>query len=504
MSEAQQPWCTKMRRIFRGMTAAVAQLSGISLPHPSLHAQIPLMIRLHPIFVDTFDSSDDSLAGEPASKSDTAVFIIDFTALLSTLVPQLDRLGSRLSSETASSIGTLEEGLFWMLWQHLTIASRVFGTASYSLSEFWIAEPQPFHAPLYSAFDVLLTWLLSITRSPAWMLMALKHGKQGRNWELLLILDQARDCLFVLSQFVGPHLFSHLHMLPIDYIPKLCCIISEQFGNISTLVSQDAASAARAATAGKASSYLKPLLNLRHFKDAVCSLHSLMGLLINKLVCVGSFTGSSGTLSFVTAPAVLQLLKLILIQPAIKPVTKDDKTDHSMVSLQQLLERTSTQKSPFSKGLQSALDEQCNKDMAGLPLHPNPFVDKQALETDRLLLHMLGKHMDCHAGWKPHCYKIQYQVLQNWLQACKLYALPPAKPALAMFESVIRLAKQCAFHTTLLMQKLQIKQPEMSSQPNLDPEIDLDVSRELRNLLLLSAIFQRSIFNNPPLQSFGG
>lgn len=57
------------------------------------------------------------------------LMVADFLALLTALVPQLDRLGSMLNSATACSIGCFEEGVFWDLWNVLTISNYAFSAA---------------------------------------------------------------------------------------------------------------------------------------------------------------------------------------------------------------------------------------------------------------------------------------------------------------------------------------------------------------------------------------
>ncbi|MEW5319497.1 MAG: hypothetical protein WDW38_010645 [Sanguina aurantia] len=114
MAPAQKAWRDEVRSAFRGMTAAVAQLAHVSLPHPSLLQQLPRLHTLRPEFRRAFHSR--RLQYDP-------VFC---RTQYWQLVQQLARLGARLSHATPPSVGTYEEDLFWELWQYPAAASRAF------------------------------------------------------------------------------------------------------------------------------------------------------------------------------------------------------------------------------------------------------------------------------------------------------------------------------------------------------------------------------------------
>lgn len=96
-------WLLKIRACFRDMTEAVTIVADSSFPFASLHRQIPIM---HSLQVSLRGSLECTEYLNQCARMDPAyrLFLKDFTALLSALVPQLHRLGTRLDPVTASTL----------------------------------------------------------------------------------------------------------------------------------------------------------------------------------------------------------------------------------------------------------------------------------------------------------------------------------------------------------------------------------------------------------------
>lgn len=87
---------------------------------------------------------------------------------------------------------------------------------------------------MYAAFNQVLTWLLQVLHSPAWLVMESDHGVLRRNEGLLRILKQPSVCFADVSPLGEHTLTTHLQLLPRPFNPLLCCIFSEQFGVLLT------------------------------------------------------------------------------------------------------------------------------------------------------------------------------------------------------------------------------------------------------------------------------
>lgn len=181
------------------MEKAIKELACIQLPHPSLHTQIPFLLNVMPAVIKAKYANNPMLEHTLSVRSQYVAFVADFTSLLTALVQQLDRLGSRLSFAVPSTIGTAEEDVFWSLWVFLVAACSAFDEATEKGPDLYSHEQQAFYGPLYFAFNSLMSWLLSISRSPAWVLMQARHGKHSRACELIACLEQPTKCLVNLS-----------------------------------------------------------------------------------------------------------------------------------------------------------------------------------------------------------------------------------------------------------------------------------------------------------------
>ncbi|MEW5319223.1 MAG: hypothetical protein WDW38_010388 [Sanguina aurantia] len=413
MLEVQRLQCADMCATASRMVDIIAAMAASSLPDAdSLRAHLPPMRALRSRWLETATSMPlfppEVYA---ASLPEQALLVTAFTSLLTALVPQLGRLGRRLSSPppSSSSIGTPEEEVFWELWGFLVAACSAYGTAvdhtptllpeetpptavdhtptllpegpsptavghpptllpeetpptavdhtPISLPEG--SPPPPLHSPLHDALTAMLAWLLPFSRSPAWRAMRQEHGLQRRNVELLIVLAQPVKCLYNLGLLEGTLLADHMGLLPPGLLLLVCCILSEQFGTAPPVVEQPQPAWARSQ---QATNYTQSrhTADYRHPVTLHLLLDSLSKAVANLAAAHARAGGSKGTLcSLMTSPAVLQLLKDILILPPEDPITRPALVGKTLRSLLFWLDMSTRQ-----------LDEDCHTAVTPLPTVP--------------------------------------------------------------------------------------------------------------------------------------
>lgn len=464
-----------MRRPISQMRDHVTALTAVSLPHASIRSLLPMMAALRKQLL-TFCSLPQPLShsmGMQTTRHDLTLFITYFTKFLTNLVPQLDRLGARLNTSTAASnrAGAAEENMFWELWSCLAATCHALECASPVWPDMWAGEIQPLQQAWYAAFQALLMWTLPFTRSPAWLLMREQHGRECRTRDLLLILSQPINCLKSLSfAAAAPNhtVLTHVNALPTNFLPLLCCIVSEQFCNVPLLVPREEIAADACAT-----SYTQALSPSHGFPMHVERRLSSIAAVCNNLAVVDSDTGSSGHFAFLTTPAVLQCLKGLLVLALQRQ--PPDAAHRAIIQkraecLNLLLRRVCV----FRRlaGPQPAMSEEtreANRDATGLPLHLNPIVSRAALDTDVLVLHALSGHVeDCKGGEHAEdataiAHATQLLVVQDWICVGRLYTAPAGCLAV-MAKSVEGLAKQCSHLGLQLMVELQKQGHDQHSQ----------------------------------------
>lgn len=449
-------WLRQIHSPMRSMTELLATLAAISLPNTSLSTHLPHIQTLYHLLAAAAISKPtckDQL--RITTQPEFTPLVTHFTSLLTALIPQLEKLGCRLSI-VATSIGTLEEEVFWELWRFLVVGCFLFGSAFGRDSI--LTDFQPSNASFYAACDTLLKWLLSISRSPAWVAMQKQHGLGYRNGELLVILAQPLNCLVRLGTIESiPIQVSHLKSFPPTTLPLLCCIMSEQFTDVPMLVPQPHPVAWQAATTYKqraGESYLST--NLPPFLN-------LMVAAINNLAILTK-QQDSGVLSSLTAPAVLHFLKAVLIvAKSLHLNSQYNLLPTSLSCLEELFSLYDSDINTNPGALLSDSDARSNRDAVGLPLHLNPRLSKQVLETDVRLLHAMNQHSIADGGLLTQCYAILTLILRNWMLAGRLYPISTETLAV-MVGSVVGIAKLCTSREICMLQQLQQLQQDKARQ----------------------------------------
>lgn len=194
---AQKAWCSGMRKSMCEMTAATKAVAISGPSQASFKFELGRIQSLSPQWLDMAMAhfAAHSEASFTSTRFEHKLLANYLTHLLTALVPQLDRLGSMLNSETACSVGTAAEALFWELWMFLFAGCSAFSASNSKWPDLWPAGMQPFDRPLCLAFHALLRWLLPMSR---------RYGKRG-----LHISKKLLAC-----HYHGPERIRHTGTLP--------------------------------------------------------------------------------------------------------------------------------------------------------------------------------------------------------------------------------------------------------------------------------------------------
>lgn len=424
------------------MVTAVAEVAAISFPNSTLKKCTPLMAKLEPKLDRMFFSSELYPPEGSASDAEYSLLITDFTTLITSLVPQLARLGCRLSLPSgacSSSTRAAENDLFRGLWRFLLAACTAHSLAIKVRFNVMPFQLQPFHSPLYTAFDSLLTWLLVMSQSPAWMAMSQPHAIRSRNSELLIILEQPTVCLKNLCLAFTPDLHSHLEALPVSFLPALCCIVSEQLISIPTTAPHTISKGNMQATFYKQGlAIINPAV-----QPAVHELFNDLLLIMSNLTGNSERVSHPAKFAFLEAPSVMHLLKLLLIRCAGKTFKASD-TMHKIMTLKALIKVELKKPQTWGTTPPRGRCTESNCSTTGVTFNLHHLSSRPAVKVDALLLHALSIHMQNNTGLSVECLDLQSLIILGWrLAQGGSFAPAPCTEAL-LLRSVIGLASQCS------------------------------------------------------------
>lgn len=444
MAEEQKTWCRGARSTMFKMTAAVLATKDTIWTNSSLRQQLPCMSAIVSCVRQEFSTLGPMKnAGLQSTKPEIVLLTSQFAAFLTALVPLLHGMWSGLTPARCAISGAPAEAYFDHLCALLFVGCSAFSTSEEGWEE--LAGQLPFNSSLCCAYHALLLWLLPASRSSVWLQVQRRPPKQQTLYDLNFILTlPVKFLLATIHTESHSILLSRLGLLPSSFIPLLCCIICEQFSNVPCVV-QGVQEVARpsAGVVGNCSDTLYFLLD------------NLLTVIYNLLVHADQSTGSERLFACLHAPAVLQYLKGVIIGPGNLPhiPVGTDLKEPSMTCLIQTLMR-SIHFSPTSSSIPertlSVSDQKSNRDSAGLPLHLNPLLSKSVLDTDVMLLHVLGTQLEFASGSKDLRSKLQLHVLESWILAGSSYSAPP-EAVCRMGQSMIGLAKQCSLHVLRVM-----------------------------------------------------
>lgn len=379
----------------------------------------------HPFQPETCSSTSHFI-----SIPEFALFVTEFTTLITALEPQLARLGSKPMSSPSSSISRQEESPVWKLWDVLVASYTSLHEAALGVCPI---SNLPYYPSLVSAFHDTLTWLLHFSRSPEWLALQPERIRSFRSGQLALIMFPPSSCLLDLCSKISFHKFT---LVPPSLLPNLCCIVAEEYGNIPPLISPAHPTAAVCTRSPNSS---------RVHSERVYGFLGMFADLLNGLADMSLVPSNYLQLSVLTAPAVLQAVKVILILPRGKMRACLDFVNQCIGSLDILLHMQPVDHSNTADFPSDPLSLS-NMDALGLPLHLNPRLSKPALETDRRLLHALGLHTQEDISLLPACYSVQNMILSAWVQPTTATASLNKVALPLMLQSVTGLAKQCMQH----------------------------------------------------------
>lgn len=362
--------------------------------------------------------------------------IEEIAALLEILMVQLHRFGSHLGSADLGSISNAKDRLFWELW---TLLLSIFHslqsvTGPGGMPAVWDQRYRPAFLSLYHAFHSLMVWMISISRSQAWLAMTIQHGLlQRRNDVLFLILHSSNWLTHIFS--APPSLLTISLGLVLDtYLPLLCTLAVETYHHIPALVKPYPPLGHVQATA------YPQHLSLYHL--AKIFPHQIQDQVKNILACF--LTRDRMNPPYTHDVAVLHFVKVYLVSTA--PVLIQDNFKMIGWLYDLLRESLSTPTPELSQAAR-----ECNSNLLGLPLFLNPLVSSHILDIDLQLLHMLGTFIDN----EDHGRTIRIYVLQSIIIGCWILSgrqlVATTDQVSEMVKCVAVLAKECSKKVLLMM-----------------------------------------------------
>lgn len=476
---AQKAWFRERHSCVQQIMSALAEIASTSLSQSTIEAHIQMLLNMICNMLRSIEAGKSMLqVAFSSTKANSRLLTADFANSLTAIVPHLKRTGSQLSSPVQSSIGTVEEGLFWTLWVLLVCLFEAYSRAKGSQGCSGHSEPEPFNPPLLAAFNILLDWLLSMTRSPAWRRMRPSHGSRLRNDDLIVILGMVSDSFLSLDNVQPNVIASNLASLPVNLLSMICSIVSEQFGNAPLLLSP-----ATLPAHGTATVYH---LALRMPDPGESRLHSFLlnslTQVVSRLQNADKDCSSSGHFACLMKPAVLQCCKtILLIVPYGSPKIDQQFMRRSVGGMQDLLNFALEDAQPWLVGPLTDLDRSSGSDLnqACLPAHAIPCANKQALRTDKRVLHALGGYIGVDKNLARICYQVQELIIRSWKESMK--RCPVDKDlASEMAEAVVGLGRQCMLHMLQLMQAQSQGRSHQRKDLQIDPGATTEHERKNR------------------------
>lgn len=201
------------------------------------------------------------------------------------------------------------------------------------------------------------------------MFMKLEHGRNAQEDSLFAILYSSTDCLFRVT-LACPHILSRKSAsLHDQFVPLLCCIAAEQFSDLPPLTPCDQRAAITSATAvavGTISTEICP-------SSSICRLMVGIGSLIHIVMVRDSGTGHVSDFPFLTAPTVLRLPKILVIEHKVMSLLlgPSDTEANCALCLDGLFQRSCLEDEicPAPLLSLSEREREISSDTHGLPLH---------------------------------------------------------------------------------------------------------------------------------------
>lgn len=233
MAAALRAQCACMHDVMRAITDAVESIAATPEAHPSLRSEaLQLLQGLHPAMAAvTTNFPNIQPPHHSLMQSQHAQYTHDFVTLLNALVPQLARFGS--AAACVAGFGSAEEAIFWNLWSFLASSCGML----VRWPDVWDPSSGPAVCPdLFVTFRGLLLWLLQLIRSPAWTAMKQQHGSLCRGQELHSVLACLLQSLIYTTRPQLACTIGFPSTISQDLISLLCCIASEHFGTVPSLI----------------------------------------------------------------------------------------------------------------------------------------------------------------------------------------------------------------------------------------------------------------------------
>lgn len=449
-------WLEMLCKDLSDLTVEVTVIADACILPCSVSVQLEAIQKLH-IHISLLAICDWVLP-VPTHKAlsmqpECTLFMVNFVALMTVLVPRLEVYGSRLSSVSACSIGTVAEHIFWELWSCLSAGFTALAELDEKISKVWPWEEHLFYPTLFAALHSLLKWLLVMSRSPAWYLMRQEHGLYTRNEELIQMLHQSTSYTRKLTYAPFPASLDNINLLSMDFLPLLSCIATEQFSQAPWVVKTSHLDSSLRPT-----TYTKEVVRTKGPKAGLLlPFINCFTALVNNLQVVENCSKPDMYFFFLTAPALLHFLKFAIMTQAKHLSLEPDILKRSVTCLSTFMRRSLEQSSQSQVGpckFWTLYGNSIDMDDAGLPMQLNPMFSHAVLETDVRLLHDLSCKMEIEVSLRVPCITLQIMILQSWHSVIKLHPAS-AEVMCKTFQATVGLANHCTRLGLVIMQQLQ-------------------------------------------------
>lgn len=211
--------CKHVRLTFLKISKAMVMLAHDPISDSFLLSQLPSLMKLQQKLLTETSFLEDSVMKEQGSADEQALFISACAALLTELISQIQRIGTALAAcKTDAGRRTL-----WCLWIMLHLSCSAYQDWSHAL----LGGPQLESPALRASYMMLLNGVLQCTRSST-IWGALVTVPDLRYQSLVDIIGAPLTCLLNISKLPPAALLVELCALPPDFVPVLCCIVSEK------------------------------------------------------------------------------------------------------------------------------------------------------------------------------------------------------------------------------------------------------------------------------------
>lgn len=446
--------CKDVRHTIRDITKALAVLEQTPISRPVFASQLHALHKLHGDLILPLEFLEPCMMEGRELEQEHSHYIRDCVALLAALVPQMDRMSQEHALQVAACRRGAASAALTVLWGVLFECCRAYCNWPATMP----GGSEQDITSLLSAFANLLACFLELTHNPtAWDAVC---EPKMRAYTLVVIIRAALRCLGTISLLPQAASFKCMCSLPTDFIPDLCCIVSEQLCGRCLTQTGGPGHPQPGPSNTSNKKQIPPEQCPKSMTDLILSgsFYPLVRL-IYKFVNAQDVMTDKRLLQIMSSPAVAHVLKkMVLSHPPTDALGESD-----MVSLDFFISLALTCLVCLSQSVLSFHVSTAEpQDMgSGIPINASCPSQYACDTVDRQLLHFLcnGK-----AEMALGCMirnRVRFSITRAWLvregEDRDMSSLKKAAWVLTVITSLGRSAQQCLSHSLRWMQCLQME-----------------------------------------------